>query len=101
MRGIFLKLDKDYTGCSSCDAWKTCHSCPITHYMVNKDLALPLKENGYCNICKAENYHTREYLQTELADNNERKIKNLSMVLVDVAEQNAEILKLLKENKNE
>lgn len=100
LRGIFAKLDKEYSGCSvNCHCFTTCHSCPITHFLVNKDLAKPLSENGYCDICKAENFHAQQFLPIEIADRNERRTKKMMNVLIDIAEQNEEILKELRNDK--
>jgi len=90
IRGMFLQIDKDQTKCyGNCPAAKTCHSCIITHYLVNGSLYEPIKK--YCNICKAENYLALEYLPTELNDIQDRKFDALSHVLADLTEEVASI----------
>ena len=96
IRGLFLEINKTRAGCDKCPAVKTCHSCPITHYLVNGDLMKPLKDNGYCKICFIENEQARKYLSTELADRYERKIDKVGKVVADMAEAQEEILEKLR-----
>jgi len=95
IRGMFLEINKDRTGCSDCQAVQTCHSCPITHYVVNGDLMHPLRKSGYCGICEIEAQQAYTFLPTELSDKFERKIDRMGVVIADMAEQLLE-----KEKKN-
>ncbi len=98
IRGVFLNLDKEYVGCSQhCGCYRTCHSCLITHYLVNKDLTKPCKK--YCKIPKLEYELARSFLPAELADRRERKLNKMANVIADIAEQNEELISLLKEKK--
>jgi len=95
IRGMFLSINKEYTGCwKNCPAAVTCHSCVITHYKVNNDLAQPISK--YCKVCKAEYDQALRFLPVELSDRRERMIYKIGQVLVDVAKQNEEILAALK-----
>ncbi len=95
MRGIFLNIDKEYTGCwKNCRHSRTCHSCIITHFKVNQELTKPLAK--YCKLCAVESNQTLGYLPVELADRRERMLCKIGNVLVDVARQNEEILTKLK-----
>ena len=97
IRGMFLEIDKVRTGCDHCPAVRTCHSCPITHYLVNGDLLKPLHDNGYCKVCFIENEQAKRYLSTELSDRFERKLDTMGRVIVDmVQDQDVMIQKLNK-----
>lgn len=88
VRGVFSYLDKDATGCLRfCEAARTCHSCVIAHFLVNKDLTKPLMKNKYCEICKVEYTMARAYLSTELIDKQERLLTSLSLVVADIADK--------------
>ena len=87
VRGVFRGLDKESTRCSrECEAWRTCHSCPITHFLVNKDLNKPLLDTGYCNICKIENSMATQYLPIEIADQQGKLLGDLAIVVADIAD---------------
>ncbi len=95
IRGIFLNIDKEYTGCwKNCPHARTCHSCVITHYKVNQELTVPITK--YCRICAVESEQALGFLPVELADRRERMLYKVGQVLVDVAKQNEEILESLK-----
>jgi len=95
IRGIFLNIDKEYTGCwKNCPYARTCHSCVITHYKVNQELTVPVTK--YCRICAVESEQASGFLPVELADRRERMLYKVGQVLVDVAKQNEEILEALK-----
>ena len=96
IRGLFLEIDKERTGCSNCPAVRTCHSCPITHYLVNGDLMKPLQDNGYCKLCFIEADQAKRYLTTELADRYELKLNAVAKVVADMAEVQEAILKKLE-----
>lgn len=90
IRGIFLDLDKEVAGChNKCNAIRTCHSCPITHYKVNGDLTQPIQK--YCTICQGEYELAKAYLPIERTDKQERMLKKMSRVVIDLAEQIEEI----------
>jgi uncharacterized protein len=92
IRGMFLQINKRNSGCmEGCTAANTCHSCPITHYLVNKDLTKPLCNNGYCNICRIENNLAKEYLPTEISDRQDRKVNAISNIIIDLSEELSEI----------
>ena len=84
--GMFLGIDKTRTGCDNCHAAMTCHSCPITHYLVNGDMMEPLRNNGYCNVCLIENEQARNFLSTELSDRFEKKMDAMGRVIADMAQ---------------
>ena len=95
IRGIFLNIDKEYTGCAKhCKHAKTCHSCVITHYKVNQELTVPVTK--YCKICAVESDQALGFLPVELADRRERMLFKIGQVLVDVAKQGEGILQTLK-----
>ena len=95
IRGIFLSIDKEYTGCwKNCRHARACHSCVITHHKVNQELTVPIK--NYCKVCAVESNQAMGFLPVELADRRERMLYKIGQVLVDVASQNEEILKALK-----
>jgi uncharacterized protein len=96
IRGIFLNIDKEYTGCwKNCRHSRTCHSCIITHFKVNQELTKPLAK--YCKLCVVESNQALGFLPVELADRRERMLYKIGNVLVDVAKQNEEILAALKQ----
>ncbi len=98
VRGMFLNLNKEYLGCSlHCNCYRTCHTCLITHYLVNKDVTKPCKK--YCEIPKIEYEVARSFLPAELADRKEIKLNKMANVIADISEQNEEIINLLKEKK--
>lgn len=98
IRGMFLSLNKEYTGCwKNCFAAVTCHSCVITHYKVNGDLAQPIAK--YCQLCKAEYNQALKFLPVELSDRRERMIYKIGQVLIDVAKQNEEVLTELRKER--
>jgi len=99
IRGMFLNLTKEYVGCSqNCKSYRTCHTCPITHYLVNKDLTKPCEK--YCKIPQLEYDVARSFLPAELADRKEIKLNKMANVIADISEQNEEIINLLKEKNN-
>jgi radical SAM protein with 4Fe4S-binding SPASM domain len=88
VRGTFLTIDKESMGCiENCRASKSCHTCILTNYIVNKDFMKPLKENHYCDICLAEHDFCESYLPIELTDRNERLLKSIGKVVADLAEK--------------
>jgi uncharacterized protein len=96
IRGMFLTIDKESTGCwKFCEAANTCHSCIITHYLVNKELTKPIAD--YCKLCILEHKMARDFLPVELNDRYESMQFKIASGLVAVADQNDEIMKLLKE----
>ena len=95
IRGMFLNIDKEYVGCSkNCEAFRSCHSCIITNYKVNKELTKPV--TSYCNICKAEYELARSYMPVELNDRQERLTNFMASMLVELSKQNEEILERIK-----
>lgn len=86
VRGMFLNIDKEFTGCTfKCQASRTCHSCPVTHYLVNKDMSKPI--SSYCEVCKVENNQALQFLPVELSDRRERQMNAMSAVIADIAEE--------------
>lgn len=83
LRGIFTKIDKEFTGCSShCVCASTCHTCIITQELVNKDLLKPLSK--YCAINEVEFNEARGYLPIELSDKMERKVSAIDQRTVTI-----------------
>jgi uncharacterized protein len=94
IRGLFLQINKEFAGCTAtCFAAKTCHSCPITHYLLNNSLTKPIAK--YCRICQIEYTKASEYLHIEISDRRDALITAQSKVILDIANQNEEILKRL------
>jgi uncharacterized protein len=95
IRGVFASLDKSYTGCQkNCKSASTCHSCPITHFKVNGELTTPIW--NYCKICHTENQMAYQYIPTEVSDKRDKMISKLGAVMADIADQNEEMLVLLR-----
>lgn len=94
IRGIFAGLSKETTGCSrNCEAWRTCHSCPITHFLVNNDVKSPLIKNKYCDICRIEYNMAKSFLPIETADRQDRMLQKIASVIVDNSEAIEELRK--------
>jgi uncharacterized protein len=88
IRGMFLTVNKETTGCSKmCEAAKTCHTCVITHYLVNNDINRPLAKTGYCEICKIEDGMAKSYLPTEVSDKRDRLLNSLGLVVADISDK--------------
>lgn len=86
VRGMFEELSKITTGCmSNCPAARTCHSCPITHFLVNGDLKKPIK--AYCNICRCEDFVAMNYTTTDRLDRQDKFLTTLASVVADIADQ--------------
>ena len=95
IRGVFASIDKQSTGCwKNCKAATTCHSCVITHYKVNGELDKRLDK--YCQLCQVENQTAFQYIPTEISDRRDKKVDKLSQVVADLAEQNEELLAILR-----
>jgi len=100
IRGIFLNIDKQSTGCwKMCDSARTCHSCIITAYKVHGDLNKPI--GSYCKICQIENKQASMYLPTEISDRNRNLLIKLGSVVADMATELGELRQDINNSKKE
>jgi uncharacterized protein len=95
IRGIFLNIDKNTTGCmKSCPAAITCHSCIIANYLVNKNLQDPIKP--YCKLMVIEFQGAETIKQVDKEDKQNYLWQSMAKLMIDLSEQNAEIIGRLK-----
>jgi len=95
IRGMFLNIDKSSTGCINCEAWKTCHTCLVTHYQVNGRLEKFIP--NYCKLMFVENALAQRYLPIIKQEEQRRQIKAIGNVVLDLSSQLHGIHKQIEE----
>lgn len=89
IRGMFLNINKSSSGCTNCKAWKTCHTCIITHHQVNGKLDKVVQ--NYCKLMFVEATLAYKYVPIIKMEDMQRKISAIANVIYDVSLQIKEI----------
>jgi len=93
VRGNLLTVSKNNENCGSCRAIRYCHTCLITHQMINGSMTDPIKQ--YCKLQFVEASLAEKYGVIRKQMKKDKIIDSMANVVADMAEQLIEIEKKL------